>query len=304
MPSLATLKKDMEFMRDMEEIVDIFKMTAMFQFRVLQKKGKKNDDFRDELADVWSLLLVGREDVEGISLSFDKKIKEQEGVDGALARTQEKRDQKNLPRAIVLVATDYGFLGGLNARVVDAVLKLHPSERDEVIVLGERGAHYLEEKRMPYTLFPGVDDDISADRVKKLSDYLLTGYKKKFKKIVLIYPKFMSLGSQKIENFGLLPYVPPAATKNPKRKTNILIECGKEPIEDAFIELWLGYKLLEIFLSSKLSEYAARIMHLEGSWQEIFHLKEGIMFDYFCERHAMQDQTIREISASKVLLKK
>ena len=25
---------------------------------------------------------------------------------------------------------------------------------------------------------------------------------------------------------------------------------------------------------------------------------------YFCERHAMQDQTIREISASKVLLKK
>ena len=124
----------------------------------------------------------------------------------------------------------------------------------------------------------------------------------------------MSLGFQKIESVNLLPYVPSRTPTNKedeagqlrkkREQMSVLVEPGKEPIKKTFVELWVGYKLLEVFLSAKLAEYAARIMHLEGSWQEISHLKEGIMFDYFCERHAIQDQTIREISASKVLLKK
>jgi hypothetical protein len=45
-------------------------------------------------------------------------------------------------------------------------------------------------------------------------------------------------------------------------------------------------------------------MHLEGSAQELIQLKQTLAFEYFRQLHSARDKTIREISASKVLLGK
>jgi len=322
---LSVLKKDMEFMRDMEEITDIFKMTALFKFRLFQKKGKISDIFMNELSDAWSLLSVGTEDEEGISIFQNRKKAEKNKKSETPAQASPKKKKTDAPVIIVLVTTDYGFLGGLNVRVADEGIKRFTSQDDKMVVIGRLGADYLDEKRVQHDFFHGIDDDVSPDKVKKLSGYLLKKYSEPFQRVLLVYPEFISLAVQRVKVIELLPFTPPdmsqekkenskeespAATpkvEHPKAQEprgDVLIAQKKESVEKAFAELWLEYKLLDAFLSSKQSEYAARIMHLEGSWQEILHLKEKIMLSYFRERHSMQDQTIREISASKVLLKK
>jgi F0F1-type ATP synthase gamma subunit len=84
----------------------------------------------------------------------------------------------------------------------------------------------------------------------------------------------------------------------------LLVEPSVTRVLNSLIELWAGFKLLEIFWLSKQSEFAARIMHLEGSTQEISHLRQRLSFEYFKQVHALKDKVIREISASKIMLGK
>ena len=81
-----------------------------------------------------------------------------------------------------------------------------------------------------------------------------------------------------------------------------MVEPSFGSVIEILVELWMGVKLLEIFWSSKQSECAARIMHLEGSTQELTQLNRKLTFEYFRQVHSLSDKTIREISVSRNLL--
>jgi len=53
-----------------------------------------------------------------------------------------------------------------------------------------------------------------------------------------------------------------------------------------------------------LAELAARIMHLEGSIQELSKVDQNLKLDYFKYLHGLSDKTIREIYASRLVGKK
>ncbi len=296
MISLPKLKKDMEFMRDMEEIIDIFKMAALIQFRLFQTKEETNDAFPEALEASLQLLSTRK-----FSSPYVVGVGPRAYPDG--------QPQGVAPtKAIVLVTSDEGFLGGLNMSIVETGIQRSTSQNDEIIVLGSQGARYLHGKRVRVVSLPGVDDDISPHRIQKLCDHLLKGYPRRFGQILVVYPEFISLTAQRPGVVELLPYkispVGAARRVAPGGAEGFLVEPNAESIAKIFTELWMGHKILEIFRSSKQSEYAARIMHLEGSLQEISHLRDKVSSAYFRRIHALQDKTIREISASKILLKR
>ena len=59
-------------------------------------------------------------------------------------------------------------------------------------------------------------------------------------------------------------------------------------------------KLYDVFLESKLSECAARIIHLEGSREEIVSVNKRLLYVYFKQLHEKSDKNIREIFASRL----
>jgi len=130
----------------------------------------------------------------------------------------------------------------------------------------------------------------------------------KFGRILIVYPRFYSLTLQKIEVFPLLPYQTPAPLEKTKApviwKEEMLLEPSARKIIQVVVELLSAYKMLEIFWSSKQSEFAARIMHLEGGTNELTILNQRITREYFRQVHTLRDRSIREISASKILLEK
>jgi len=280
--TLMRLKQELRLSEDLGDIIDVLKSAALIQFRLFQYKDKPSSDFLKAL--------------EACFEAFSKK---------SIISRPYFTDRRELPTAIVVITSDEGFLGELNTLLINACLDQRGSKNDEIIVLGERGARYFNEAKERFVAFPGITDEVSLKEVENLRNYLLKGYYHRFGRILIFYPEFLSLTAQRVTMFQLLPYLGLAEqAAEVSKKEDILTEPSLNRILDVLVKFWLESKLLHIFWATKLSEFSARIMHLEGSTQELAHLNHRLAFDYFRNVHALNDKTIREISASKVLLGK
>lgn len=288
MKALAKLKQDLEAVENLGSVIDALKTAALVQFRVFQNREKLNEAYLKELEDAFDWLILRN--------VFSPYFRENE----------------NLAQALVIVTSDEGFLGELNTLCINAALERRESKRDELIVLGERGARYLEDKGEHFAFFAGITEAVEPKEAERLISYLLKRYDKNIGRVNIIYPQFLSLTSQQITIFPLLPYSFKSARVETYRRLayrrsrweeEVIFEPSIDNIAGTVINFWLNYKFLEIFSSAKQAELAARIMHLEGSTQELALLDKRIRLSYFKQRHAFSDKTIREIFAAKILLK-
>jgi ATP synthase F1 gamma subunit len=283
MKTISALKQELESTRGLGDIIEVLKTAAIIQFRSFQLKEKPNEEF----------LNVAKECFQMFSL---RQLKH-----------PYLTERTNMPSIILIVTSDEGFLGELNTLLTNAGLDQRKSSEDEIVILGERGAKYLEDMNLSFKFFPGFSDEIKHDELTNIHTYMLKNYLHTFGRVIIVYPKFISLTVQKIEILTFLP-IPienlASTIQNPVLTEELLFEPSINSVLEALIELWAGFKLLEIFWSSKQSEYAARIMHLEGSTQELSVLNQRLAFQYFQGVHTLRDRSIREISASKLLLEK
>ena len=282
MKSIANLKQDMEFSKGLGDIIEVLKTAAIIQLRTFQLKERPNQDYVNELKGCLDILLL-----EGIKHSYFV-------------------ERNKLPSIIMIVTSDEGFLGELNTLLVNAGVDQRKSDSDQIVILGERGERYLEDMGLTFKSFPGFTDEINTEVFDSIRSHLFKGYLTKFGRIFIVYPKFYSLAIQKIEVFPLLPYQKPDPLERSKRpaiwEEEMLLEPTARKIIRVVVELLSAYKMLEIFWTSKQSEYAARIMHLEGSTHELSILNQRITREFFRQVHTLRDRSIREISASKILL--
>lgn len=288
MRPVSELKEDLMVSQSLGDIIDVLKTAALIQFHIFQTRQKPDENFIKEIEACFNLL-------------FKKNITHPYLF-----------ERKMLPSAIVVVTSDEGFLGELNILLINVALDRRNDKEDELIVLGERGARYLEDMNERFTFFPGISDEVSYKEVVKIKDYLLTNYRKKIGRIIIVYPEFISLMVRRVEAFQFLPYLPQTTTLPTLKLSKafdylieeFLIEPSLRMVLEVLIELWSGFKLLEIFWSSKQSEFGARIMHLEASTQELADLNKNLSLEYFRQVHALRDKVIREITASKLLLER
>jgi len=280
----AKLKEQLEFNGDLGSIIDVLKVAASMQLRHFQSKIPTNQDFLEELKKCTTLIDVENAPHPLLSL------------------------RPELPRCVVGITSDEGFLGELNTLIINAILDARKSvEKDEIVILGERGAGYLQDLDIKFTAFDGIGDALSQSEVEKLKSHLIKGYLlAKFGEVVVVYPKFISVTTHKIETIRLLPF---AFEENEKKdfesvsSEGLLIEPSSEEIVGGLAKLWLSSVLADIFWSSKLSEFAARLMHLDTSEQELKKVNQRLKLEYFRHMHVISDRTIREVSASRFVRK-
>jgi len=274
---------DFEMIRSLGDIIDVLKTAATIQFRSFQFKERPNTDYLDEIEACFTMLL-------------GKNIKHPYLF-----------DRQGMPSAIVVVTSDEGFLGELNTLLVNTSLDCRKSAADEFVVLGERGARYMEDMRQAFTPFPGISDEANYKEAESVRNYLTKGYRKKYGRIITVYPRFVSMTLQRVTVQQILPFERKEEAQKKKFSSVIeemLIEPSENSVLAALVEIWMTYTFMDIFWSSKQSEFGARIMHLEGSTQELGVMKQKLAFEYFRQVHNLRDKVIREISASKIMLGK
>ncbi|OGX17026.1 MAG: hypothetical protein A3K83_02855 [Omnitrophica WOR_2 bacterium RBG_13_44_8b] len=287
MLSLKQVRSDVQFNQELSGLIDVLKGIASSQFRYLQAKREHSLRLSRSIQDIFETVSKAK--------SSHPFLKE-------LAAGQETR------AAIVMITSDEGFLGELNSRVINAGLARR-KQKDELIIIGQRGAHALEELRESFLYFQGIPEEIEHEQAESLRDYLIQQYlKKKFDRVLIIYPKFVSFAFQELKVEQMLPYVPPEEVKQPAEppallvpKSEVLIEPSMERVVEILVRIWMAQKIYDIFWESKLSELASRVVHLEGSSQVVEELNKKLRFSYFRIIHQISDKNIREIFASRLI---
>jgi len=277
MAVLPQVKKDMDFYKGLSSLLGVLKGIAVSQFHILEGKLKSFDKFSFTVETF----------LEGIDIKN-------------LAHPFLNPDTKT--QAIIAVTSDSGLLGGLNAQVMNLCLNELRSEKDVLMIVGERGKVYAQESHIPYKGFPGIKDEIRFDLALTIRDYV-------FKKVIegevgrvaVIYPRALSLIHQRIEKFSPLPYGCPGQDKDlPKINLKEFIrESSLEDVVEYLVYLWVGHKLFDILGQARLAELGARFIHLEESSQKLEDLDKQLRLKYFRLKHELTDRSMREIFAAR-----
>jgi len=312
MKTISELKKDLVFNREMNELMDILKKTATFEFQSLFNRRKMQTVQEKYVAALEDLLKIFSSGAQHPFLTnpLDKVI-------------------------LVVITSDMGFVGGLNTEVVDVGLR-EVRKKDELhlLALGEKGYLQLEEKGYKFEFLPGMGADMNFSLAEKVRDYIYAScWKHKIGRVIISYPKFISFAHQEIATENLIPCgylfksdeTAPTETGSQveaaksartsarsdgpvnalRARTKFLFEPSPQKVLDYLLKTYLAYKIYDIFWQAKLSEFAARSMHLDGSMQELTEMKKGIQSQYFRSKHEITDRTIRDIFGGRmVTLKK
>ncbi len=290
----AKLKQNLDFNKSLGGIIEALKVGASIQLRQFQDKKPLNEEFLASFRECLAMLRHTGQ-VNHIFL----------------------KGRQKLPRCVVGITSDEGFLGELNTLIVNALIDFRKSEKDTVIVLGERGSGYLEDVGIPHVARKGISGEYGLKEIQNLKNHLINEYRKgKFSEVLVIYPKFISVTTQTIDNIRLLPCEFKLNNKEAQGQSqtneeelsflfeDIMVMPNTYRVIEGLVDLWIGYVLSHVFYSSKLSELSARLMHLDGSEQELSQRNQKLSLEYFRHVHMLADKTIREISASRFLRKK
>lgn len=285
MQPLTRIKHDLEFNKNLDELVAVLKMTTSLQLRQFQSQHLGDERFLREIYS--SFEIIERDEITKHPLFNRASLS---------------------PKAIVVITSDEGFLGELNALLINAGLHERKSEKDELIVLGAKGAQYLQDINQSYLYFSGVSERIGYKEADNLKRYLIDEYLKGvFNQVYIIYAESVSITAQHVKIQQLLPFSMNEIGNLSSRcdyYKHLLTEPDTGALIDELISMVLGFMLYRIFYYSKLAEFSARLMHLEKSSQELVQLGQELSLEYCKSMHSRADTQIREMLSSRIVINK
>ncbi len=281
MKTVKQLKEELEMNGDLTNLMDVLKGIAATEFWILQKKKKRFAEFIKAF--------------EGFFRFLD------------LVNVQHPFVQEQGDLAIIMITSDEGFMGGLNARVMNAALSYPGADNAELMIIGDQGANYLASRGRKFIRFPGFKSNECYEAAMEFKEYIMKeGLAGKFGRLVLFYPNPISFMIQKIERLALLPCSDlfEGGGEKVKDLENVIVESPVKNVIEYLVETWIVQKLFEVFEDSKLAELSARTLHLEESYQTLIEQKKGLHHQYFRSRHELVDSEMRDIFSASIVRKK
>jgi len=276
MKTISALKKDLEFNSSLSFLIKTLKTIAVAQFRALEKKARIFERFLQASEDF--LKFIDFRGVEHVFLNPHRNA-----------------------QAVIVVTSDKGLLGNINMQVVAAAVAELEQIPGQLIVLGERGRLYAAGTGLPVVGFPGIVDEDRYAQAMQIRDYVIKGVLSgEVSYVKVVYPRPISFTVQRVEVFSLLPYAPAAPGEHTVPVEDVIMESSLADVVGYLVYLWMGQKLYEIFGLSRLAEFAARFMHLQGSEEKVKEINKKVRLQYFRVRHEIVDRTMREIFAGRL----
>jgi ATP synthase F1 gamma subunit len=285
MKTVLEIKKELAFSDELLGFIETFKTTALAQFQALVARKERFGEFLDSFEGFFEIIELA-------------------GV------THPILNPTSTKMGISILTSDMGFMGGLNLMVVNAGLK---KEREvpgsELIVIGERGAGYVKDLKKPFSFFPGITTEEQYNQAVKLKDYFMSQIKAgKLGGMCIVYPKPISFMVQHVVVEELSPtklFLQKRKEEKvkEKKKVKIIIESSVSDIVEYLAGTWITYKLYEVFEDAKISEFAARTVHLEKSYQDLLRQNKELRFEYLKSLHQVVDRNMREIFSARFLEK-
>lgn len=293
---LNELRKELSFNTDLLGLIDTLKNVAGAQYHLMEKQKERFDEFMEAFAGFFRVVNL----VE---------------VENPLVKVVTPR------LGIIVITSDSGFMGGLNQGVIRAALKAQGNLSDQdvsLVVIGDKGAAFFGDQGREFKFFQGIGQDTIYEQALEVKDYVVGEVlARRMGKVVLAYPKALSFSSQTIDAISLLPcaelfdvesdsvvaeHVAGNAFLASSRK--VIVESSFSDMVEYLAGVWVASKLYEVFEDSKLAEFSARAMHLEGSLQKVEKEHKKVQHQVFKAVHEQIDKGMRECFSAKMIKEK
>jgi len=296
MALLSQLRRDLRFNAEFLQLIQTLKNIAASQYHVLEREKERFADFMAQFAGFFRV--VDMVDVEAPLVNAATDV-----------------------TGIVLVTSDSGFMGGLNAGVINAGYDVQgelPNDKVSFIVIGDKGASKLSESGREFKFFQGISQDTRYEQAMEIRDYIVKEVQeKRIGKVVVVHPRPISFTQQTIDSFNILPCgvlfdkSSDSVIARLSGRMKLVADARKVTVESSFSDMveylagvWVASKLYEVFEDSKLAEFAARAMHLEESAQKLEKEHKKLKHQCFRAAHELVDKSMRESFSSRKKKKK
>lgn len=209
-----------------------------------------------------------------------------------------KLDAKSHRTLIIGLTSDRGLCGAFNANIIRKIQQLCKDfdangEAFSIACIGKRGYEYFA-NIFGADIVHCLSDSIveASDLSQKLTKQLIEDFDgEKFTKVIVIYNRFISVIHSEIEEKALIPLL---SNCEPN------LDCyGYEPLlcemQDAIIEQYLQYALLNILLEHNASEHSARMTAMDSATRNAKKMLYKLSTDYNRTRQAMITKELMEI---------
>jgi len=296
---LNELRKDLQFNEELLSLVETLKNVAGAQYHALEKQKERFDEFMDAFSGFFRVVNLAEVKDPFVDVMSDVL-------------------------GMIVVTSDSGFMGGLNAGVIREALKQQgdlPNDKVSLIVVGDKGAGSFSDQKRKFKFFQGINQETIYEQSVEIKDYIIQEVTaKRMGKLVVAYPKPISFTSQTIDSISLLPCKElfqveldeqPKAEVHVKGIKKLMTEAQKLVVESTFSDMieylagaWVTSKLFEVFEDSKLAEFSARAMHLEGSLQKVEKEYKKVKHQVSKATHELIDKGMRESHSAKMIKEK
>ena len=213
-------------------------------------------------------------------------------------------------RAVILISTDKGLCGGLNANLVREAGKF---DRTTTIYIaaGRKGSQFVARtKRQLGAEFTYKDAPLfsEARAISKFARELFT--KGEVDQVDILFTNFISTLNQKPE---VVPFLPVTEIKAlgmglddsaqlSKDGTEFLFEPGIEGVLGALLPHYLNFRVYQILLESKASEHSSRMVAMKNATDNAKQIIKDLTLEYNKLRQANITKELLEITSAAMAM--
>jgi F-type H+-transporting ATPase subunit gamma len=213
-------------------------------------------------------------------------------------------------RGILVVSTDKGLCGALNANLFRIVNEVESSAK--FVSVGKRATQYVSRTRRDLLADFSVSDRAPFSEVRKVVEFLLRSYEEEtIDTVEIVYTSFVNTLVQEPEIVQLLPLTDlktmlaklharfgspdDELVKDPRE---ILFEPVREEILAELAALYVKQEIHQLILEAQASEHSARMVAMKSATDNAGNLVDELTLQYNRVRQAAITQEILEISAA------
>jgi F-type H+-transporting ATPase subunit gamma len=211
-------------------------------------------------------------------------------------------------RGIILVTTDKGLAGPLNANLFKLVVDSVKGPA-KYAVIGRKGAQFLARTKRDLLADFTVSDRVPFADVKVVAEFMVKQYLEGVVDTVeLIYPHFRNTLVQTPTNLPLLPLQSladvvadlrsDAGTTAKVDDREILFEPDANSVLEALLPLYVNREIYQHILDAKASEHSSRMVAMKTAKDNATKLIGDLTLEYNKARQAGITQEILEIAAA------
>jgi F-type H+-transporting ATPase subunit gamma len=213
-------------------------------------------------------------------------------------------------RGILLVSTDKGLAGPLNANLFKLVMDIKTPAK--YYVIGRKGSQFIARTKRDMVADFQVSDRASFPEVKVAVEFMVKQYLEgTIDTIEVIYPRFKNTLVQEPTLRPVLPlgslrdfvsHASASAGGDARVATDtreILFEPSATQVLEALLPFYVNRYLYQLVLSAKASEHSARMVAMKTAKDNATKLLGDLTLEYNKARQAAITQEILEIAAAQ-----